>query len=104
MTRALTTVAAIALTASRRSAVHNLILTRMFDTQLANSRMPPPTSIGPATWPLEHRRLGRHPVTTSPTSRRQAAGYVRNLVSIKPGKRLYQVIFLPDIGVRHAIR
>lgn len=26
---------------------------------------------------------------------------VRNVVTLRPGKRLYQVIFLPDIGVRH---
>ncbi|MBU0609735.1 MAG: hypothetical protein KKI08_17745, partial [Armatimonadetes bacterium] len=26
---------------------------------------------------------------------------VRNIVAIKPGKHLYQVVFLPDVGLRH---
>ncbi len=41
-------------------------------------------------------------VTTAPhVETMKTAVYARNLVAIKSGKRLYQVIFLPDIGVRH---
>jgi hypothetical protein len=105
MTRALTVVAAIALATSLAGAQSmNLIVNPQFDFHsFANSRSASASvysSGNVAGWNTD--AWGDITVTTSPhVEAVKPACFVRSLVAIKPGKRFYQVIFLPDIGVRH---
>jgi hypothetical protein len=105
MTRALTVVAAIVLATSLAGAQSmNLIVNSQFDFHsFANSRSASASvysSGNVAGWNTD--AWGDITVTTSPhVEVVKPACYVRSLVAIKPGKRFYQVIFLPDIGVRH---
>jgi hypothetical protein len=95
--------AALAVAASGQPAA-NLLLNSNFDfhcfdnSRSASARVYSAGYV--ACWDSD--AYGDVTVTTAPhVDAVKTAVYTRNLVAIKPGKRLYQVIFLPDIGVRH---
>lgn len=82
----------------------NLLLNPSFDFHsFTNSRSATPSVYSAgyvAGWNTD--AYGDITVTTAPhVAAVRPAVFVRNLVAIKPGKRLYQFMLLPEVGLRH---